>query len=108
MDPLETARLYYKAYPDRDCAAMMDLLSEDSWSEGGTRTFDRALERCRQVQGHMALDSSFEPLRIMSETAERAVVEVLVTHATGGDPTTHNLQLTRRDGTWKIDDLPVF
>lgn len=108
LDPLETARLYYKAYPDRDCDALMDILSEASWSEGGNRTFERARERCRQMHGRVTIDSAFEPMRIMSENAERAIVEVRITHTTGGSPTMYNLSLVRQDGAWKVDDLPVF
>lgn len=100
--PLDVTRRYLAAYPNRDCDALIDLLTEESWSEGGLYTRQEALQRCRDSQGQLAMDSAFEAIRVTAQDQERATVAVQVTHY-DGSTARDEIRLLRLNGRWKVD-----
>jgi hypothetical protein len=104
--PLAVVQRYLAAYPDRDCDALMDLVTREWWTSGGRISGDDALDRCRATEGEAELDSAFEAVRVMSEQADQAVVEIRVTHL-DGEVEIDEVHLRHQDGAWRVDPWPA-
>lgn len=102
--PLDVVEEYLAAYPDRDCEALMGLVTREWWTSAGRLTSDEALRQCRSTEGEARLDSAFQARRVLSEHADRAVVEIEVTHG-DGQVVNDEVLLRRQGGTWRVDPL---
>ena len=102
--PLTVVERYLAAYPDRDCEALMDLVTREWWTSGGRLTSDEALRRCRSTEGQAQVDSAFSAVRVLSERGDRAVVEIEVTRD-DGRVVSDEVLLRRQAGTWRVDPL---
>jgi hypothetical protein len=102
--PLAVVERYLAAYPDRDCEALMDLVTREWWTSEGRLTSDEALRRCRSTEGEARLDSAFAAVRVLSQRADRAIVEIEVTRG-DGRVASDEVLLRRQAGTWRVDPL---
>lgn len=102
--PLTVVERYLAAYPDRDCEALMDLVTREWWTSEGRLTSDEALRRCRSTEGEARLDSAFAAVRVVSERADRAIVEIRVTQE-DGRVASDEVLLRRQAGSWRVDPL---
>ncbi|HEY8544421.1 MAG TPA: hypothetical protein VIL36_05210 [Acidimicrobiales bacterium] len=102
--PLAVVERYLASYPDRDCEALMDLVTWEWWTSDGRRTPDEALRRCQATEGQARLDAAFEAVRVVTEDGDRAVVEIAVTEP-DGRVVSDEVLLRRQAGRWRVDPL---
>lgn len=74
--PEATVRAFFDARRDGDCARLVELVSEASWSEGGRLDRDRFVESCAAVVRRYR--PQLHEVSVVSEHDAQAVVQVAV------------------------------
>jgi hypothetical protein len=111
-----TVRDFFAARADGDCARLLELLSEASWSDGGRLSRRQFLRSCRDVVGEHRPD--LVGVDVVSEEGDRAVVNLSVLGDPAQRPERHDGvlvatgehpplayevgQLVREGGEWKV------
>jgi hypothetical protein len=103
--PDGAVRSFFDAAKDKDCDRMLDLVTEASWSQGGSVDKAAALDQCAD-----SVDSSnFFPgqaditgIEVLEEADDTATVEV-TTEVGDAEPVTETLSVAKEDGTWVVD-----
>ena len=99
----QTVEAYFTALGERDCEALIDYVSEDSWSEGGSVTRDDALAGCEDEQAN-APTYELDDLAVTEGGGEGDDTAVVDATVTADDETTSvPIGLVREDGTWRLD-----
>jgi hypothetical protein len=103
--PDGAVRSFFNAAKDKDCDRMLDLVTEASWSQGGSVDKATALDQCAE-----SVDSpDFFPgqaditaTKVLDESDDTATVEV-TTEVGEAEPVTETLAVAKEDGTWVVD-----
>jgi ketosteroid isomerase-like protein len=114
--PEDTVRALFTAIQDRDCEALVDLYTDDSWAY--LASFDEdtpddigrdeALQLCRdqiEEDGDEEFTDTLDEVQVTSQDGDQAVLDVTTTTA-DGEQSTDTVVVTREDGTWRFD-LPA-
>jgi hypothetical protein len=104
--PVGTVRALYDAFERKDCEAMVDLMSEELWSDGGTATRNDTLAECEsdatEDEG-FAMEGVDLDFSLESESGDAAVVSMKASFM--GDSFTSTVDLVREAGRWKVDSF---
>lgn len=117
--PGQTVSAFFHAQAAGDCERLVDdLITEDSWSDGGRLTRRQFLDRCadavdgyQPVVGEVQID--FLDTAGVASEGDRATVSIAATGGAdvvdGGDPYTDGGRgtLVREDGEWKVETDPA-
>jgi len=104
-DPAQAVRDYFDAAFDRDCERLIGLVSEASWSEGGTVGREEALAQCAtEVRGEDFLPAGLrvDAVEVTSQSDDTAEVDVTSTSDAQGQQT-ESVALARENGRWVVD-----
>jgi hypothetical protein len=103
--PVETVEEFWTAAGAGDCETAIELVTEESWSQGGEVTREESLADCRE-----SFDSTdipiVEEVTLISEDGDTAIVEATMT-VPDVDSQTFRHELIREDGAWKIDEFDL-
>ncbi len=112
--PEAAVETYFHALENNDCAAMMDVISEETWRISGATTKSEAIEMCEETFGMAGLDVTLDvkEVRLVSESGDTAVVQatVVVTAGDSTPPVTSTTQYTLRKsgGGWVIEHTELL
>jgi hypothetical protein len=104
-DPAQAVRDYFDAALDRSCERLIGLVSEASWSEGGTVTREDALAQCAiEVRGEDFIPAGLrvDAVEVTSQSDDAAEVDVTSTSDAEGEQT-ESVILARENGRWVVD-----
>jgi hypothetical protein len=104
-DPAQAVREYFDAALDRDCERLIGLVSEASWSDGGTVGREEALGQCAtEVRGEDFLPAGLrvDAVEVTSQSDDTAEVAVTSTSEAQGEQT-ESIALARENGRWVVD-----
>lgn len=120
--PEDTVRRYYEAAQARDCETMVDLVTEETWRQGGATTRAEAVSQCRDNLSQAGDSFSFtlDDVREVSNFGRTAVVEVTTTVTlpempdlgvdvpSGPVTSTTSVTLKKSGRKWLIDGASLF
>ena len=120
--PEQTVRDYFEAAQSRDCKRMIDLVTEDTWRQGGAATKSEAVGECEDALSQLGATTWFtlDNVRLVSQSGDRATVEVTTTvtltppaglgsdFPSGPFTSTDQIELRKSGRTWLIDGTGVF
>lgn len=100
--PEDTVSGWMQAIQDQDCEAVVDFMTEETWSPSGTR--ENAVRDCESNIGTLA--SSVEGIDVQSidlvnEEGDHAVVETVSTR--NGTESVERADLYMEEGEWRLD-----
>ena len=98
-DPVAAAEGFLAAVEARDCAAMVDLLTPESYAG---RSADEAVAACEDDAATVAVlaNARWGDVELVDRRGDEAVVQVAV--ALGADESVERLVLRRTDGGWRV------
>jgi hypothetical protein len=112
-DPEEVVEEYFAAASRGDCDTMVNLVTEETWRQGGAASRGEAVADCEEsIGGGLGLAVTLDDTRLVSEGGDRAVVAAttttnpeVLTPGLGGEPVTTTVDYTlRKEGRdWRID-----
>jgi hypothetical protein len=103
LSPEQTAIAYFEALDGRDCAAIIDLVSEGSWQAGGQfASPEEAAEGCN-AGALFAGNPTFSIDHIELVSQDGVVAVLSITGSADGQAETLQLKLVSDEGVWKID-----
>jgi hypothetical protein len=104
-DPAQAVRDYFAAALDRDCERLMGLVSEASWSDGGTVDREGALAQCAsevQEEDFIPAGLRVDAVEVTDRGDDTAEVRLTSTSDAQGEQT-ETIALVREDGRWVVD-----
>lgn len=102
--PEDTVRDYFKATQDGDCDELIEMVSEDVWSQSGELDRDEALDQCKaEVRGQEDVKSKLGKVKLVSEKDDKATVQADIT--VDGDDLSVKIDLVKDSGDWLISNL---
>jgi len=111
-DPTEVVEDYFAAAQRGDCAKMIELVTEESWRQGGATSRAQAISECEQGMAELGMSGVPVQLlgtRLVSEGSDTAVVAATI-NPTGGliddslmGPMDVDIALRKEGRDWLID-----
>ncbi len=102
--PVGTVETMYTALREKDCDALLEVMTEATWSEDGASTREEAIDEC-EISAEQESDALPEDVELdyelASEDDETAVVDVVARFE--GQSFETPIVLVQEDGRWKVD-----
>jgi hypothetical protein len=100
--PVAAVNGFFQAAIAGDCEKAIGFVTDATWSEGGTKTREEALQECASdgVDAEFN-DASVEDVKLVSEQGTTATVSASLT--SGGETVPVTFPMVKEDGSWKID-----
>lgn len=100
--PTDAVESYFDAIVDEDCERAIGLVTEDSWSQGGTVSREEALSNCSGDEGLGGFGGAqVDSVELMSEDGNNATVSAAM--SMGSENTTLTVPLVKQGDDWKLD-----
>ena len=100
--PVDAVQGFFSAVEDGDCGSAINLITEESWSEGGSLTREEALADCEEEvssgAGFEGFGADISDIKLVSEEGDSATVSV-----TAGELGSINVPVVKEGGSWKIN-----
>lgn len=97
--PEETVRAFWEAMRDGDCENVIDLMTEESWSMGGSISREDAVTSCEQSPA-AAAGLEVQEVKLTAEEQNEAAADVTFSYS--GQTMTQSMGLRVEDGRWKV------
>jgi hypothetical protein len=101
-------RSFFAAAKEKDCDRMLDLVTEASWSQGGSVDKATALDQCEasvDSPDFFPGQADITATEVLDESDDKATVEV-TTEVGEAEPVTETLAVAKENDTWVVDFNP--